>query len=182
MRHKQKSAWDGSLRKLQPSWLKKKSVDIRLEVWLKWYSTCLANIKFWIQTPVPAGHQWLTPVILASPEAETRRIEMWSQLKQIVREIPSEKYPTQTGLAEWLKWYSACLASPPAPPSSKKKKSVGTASLPFLPSFWACWLLLGHTAAMRERPRDPPGCWPGILSHQSNTIRYLLADFLLKKK
>jgi hypothetical protein len=38
----------------------------------------------------PARLQWLTPVILATQEAEIRRIEIRSQL-------------TQKGLAEWLK-------------------------------------------------------------------------------
>jgi hypothetical protein len=31
-----------------------------------------------------AGHQWLTPVILATQEAEIRRIVVGSQLGQIV--------------------------------------------------------------------------------------------------
>jgi hypothetical protein len=40
---------------------------------------------------VSAGHQWLTPVILAIQEAEIRRIEIQSQPGQIVRETLSQK-------------------------------------------------------------------------------------------
>jgi hypothetical protein len=44
------------------------------------------------------------PIILATQETEIRRIEVQSQSGQIVQEILSPKYPTQKGLAEWLKW------------------------------------------------------------------------------
>jgi hypothetical protein len=40
-----------------------------------------------------AGHQWFTPVILATQEAEIRRIEVRSQPKQIVWRL--EKNPSQ---------------------------------------------------------------------------------------
>jgi hypothetical protein len=50
-----------------------------------------------------AGHWWLTSVILATQEAEIRRIMVPNQPRQIVREIISQKYPSQRGLAEWLK-------------------------------------------------------------------------------
>jgi hypothetical protein len=46
---------------------------------------------------------WLTPVILATQEAEIRKIMVRNQPKQIVRETLSRKYPSQKGLAEWLK-------------------------------------------------------------------------------
>jgi hypothetical protein len=42
-----------------------------------------------------AGHQWLTPVILATQEAEIRRITVWSQPGQIVHETLSWKKPSQ---------------------------------------------------------------------------------------
>jgi hypothetical protein len=39
-----------------------------------------------------AGSQWFTPVILATQEAEIRRIMVQSQLRQIVLETLSQKY------------------------------------------------------------------------------------------
>jgi hypothetical protein len=47
-----------------------------------------------------AGCWWLTPIILATQEAEIRRIEFQSQPRQIVHETLSQKNP----LVEWLKW------------------------------------------------------------------------------
>jgi hypothetical protein len=35
-----------------------------------------------------AGHWWLTPAILATQDAEIRRIMVWSQSWQVVRETP----------------------------------------------------------------------------------------------
>jgi hypothetical protein len=46
---------------------------------------------------------WLTPVIPATSEAEIRRIVVQGQPGQIVHEALSQKNPTKTGLAEWLK-------------------------------------------------------------------------------
>jgi hypothetical protein len=43
------------------------------------------------------------PVILATQEAEIRRIAVRSQLGQTVREILSQKPFTKLGLMEWLK-------------------------------------------------------------------------------
>jgi hypothetical protein len=48
-------------------------------------------------------HWWLTPVILATQEAEIRRIVVPSQPGQIVCETLSQKCLTQKGLVEWLK-------------------------------------------------------------------------------
>jgi hypothetical protein len=42
----------------------------------------------------PAGRQYLTPVILATQEAEIRKIEVQSQPRKIVHETLSQKYPT----------------------------------------------------------------------------------------
>jgi hypothetical protein len=46
---------------------------------------------------------WLTPVILATQEAEIRRIMAQSQLSQIVPSPISKKLP-QKWLELWLKW------------------------------------------------------------------------------
>jgi hypothetical protein len=61
------------------------------------------NLK--VKTEEKAKHWWLTPVILATPEAEIRRIKVGGQLGQILLQTLSQKYPTQKeGLTEWLKW------------------------------------------------------------------------------
>jgi hypothetical protein len=43
------------------------------------------------------------PVILATQEAEIRRIRVRSQPRQIFHETLFQKYLTQKGLVEWLK-------------------------------------------------------------------------------
>jgi hypothetical protein len=42
-----------------------------------------------------AKYQWLMPTILATEEAEIRRISVQSQVGQIVLKTLSQKYPTQ---------------------------------------------------------------------------------------
>jgi hypothetical protein len=46
------------------------------------------------------GHRWLTPAILATQEAEIKRIEVRSQPGQIVHEILSQKNPSQKSVGE----------------------------------------------------------------------------------
>jgi hypothetical protein len=55
---------------------------------------------------VPARRQWLTPVILATQEAEIRRISVRSQPRQIVCESLSQKKKKtlhKKGLVDWFK-------------------------------------------------------------------------------
>jgi hypothetical protein len=49
------------------------------------------SCRFSFKKDFPAGHWWLTPVILATQEAEIRRIAAQSQSGQIVWEILSQK-------------------------------------------------------------------------------------------
>jgi hypothetical protein len=56
------------------------------------------------------------PIILASQEAEIRRITIRSQPGQIV-EILSQKYLPQKGQVKWLKMQPQC-------PKKKKKKKI----------------------------------------------------------
>jgi hypothetical protein len=49
----------------------------------------------WKKLLALAKHEWLTPVILATQEAEIRRITVWSQPVQIVHKTLSRRYPSQ---------------------------------------------------------------------------------------
>jgi hypothetical protein len=86
--------------------------------WLKHKSSCLSNVRPWVQDPSAtkkkkktrllkeqtlAGHQWFMPVIPATQEVEIRRIVVWSQPGQIICEPLSQINPSQTkagGVAE----------------------------------------------------------------------------------
>jgi hypothetical protein len=55
-----------------------------------------------------ARHQWLMLAILATQEAEIRRIAVQSQPRQIVHETLSRKIHHKKGLVEWLKVKALC--------------------------------------------------------------------------
>jgi hypothetical protein len=61
---------------------------------LKGLSYCGKVLQFLKKLNI-ARHQWLTSIILATQEAEIRRIAVQSQPGQIVHETLSQKYPTQ---------------------------------------------------------------------------------------
>jgi hypothetical protein len=64
-------------------------------------------------------HHWLTPVILATQEAEIRRITVQSQPRANSSQDPISKNPSQIGLVEWLKVKG--LSSIPSTPHTQKK-------------------------------------------------------------
>jgi hypothetical protein len=68
-------------------------------------STCFKNKKQnKTKKTTGAGYPWLSPVILATQEAEIRRITVAAEPEQIVPETLSEKKTHhKKGLAEWLK-------------------------------------------------------------------------------
>jgi hypothetical protein len=49
-------------------------------------------------------YRWLTPVFLATWEAEIGRITVQGPPRQISLETPSPKEPGENGLEVWLKW------------------------------------------------------------------------------
>jgi hypothetical protein len=52
---------------------------------------------------VTVGCRWLTPILLATQEAEIRKINVGSQPRQIVHENLSGKTLSGKSLVEWLK-------------------------------------------------------------------------------
>jgi hypothetical protein len=71
-----------------------------------------------IQEDFGARRQWLMPVLLATQEAEIRRIAVRSQAGQIVYETLTQKTLLQKiGLVEWLKMKTLSSSS-----STEKKK------------------------------------------------------------
>jgi hypothetical protein len=70
------------------------------------------TLRIILRTLNSAWYQWLIPVILATQEAEIRRIVVQSQCRQTVCESLSQKYPTRKGMVEWLK--EKALSSSPS--------------------------------------------------------------------
>jgi hypothetical protein len=71
------------------------------------------------------------PVIVATQEAEIRRIPFQSQTRQIVCETLSQKYPSQKELVEWLK-VKALSSNPRTKTKKKERKKKETYSLFFI--------------------------------------------------
>jgi hypothetical protein len=70
-----------------------------------------------------ARHQWLTPVILATQEAEIKRITVQSQPRQIVLQDPISKKPfTKKGMVEWIK--VKALSSSPSTAGGEKMHRI----------------------------------------------------------
>jgi hypothetical protein len=63
----------------------------------------LLGISGSLKNYIIVGQQWLMPIILATQEAEIRRIMVPGQPGQIVHETLSQKNPSQKGLVELRK-------------------------------------------------------------------------------
>jgi hypothetical protein len=72
---------------------------------------------------ISGRHQWFTLIILATQEAEIRRIVVQSQPRQIAQETLSQKYLSlkKKRLVEWLK-----VKTLSSSPSTEKKNLVST--------------------------------------------------------
>jgi hypothetical protein len=72
---------------------------------------------------IKAPHSWalvLMSVILATQEAEIRRMTVRSQPRQISSQEPIQKEITQKGLVKWLK--AQALSSSPSTTQKRKRK------------------------------------------------------------
>jgi hypothetical protein len=117
---------------------------------VSWSEASWAKVRSYVKNKnnSKARCLWLMPIILATPEPETRRISVWSQLRQIVHGTLSLKYPTQkraggvTHVAELLPSMCKALSSNPStaknkttPPNKNKileDLSLRSGSPPFL--------------------------------------------------
>jgi hypothetical protein len=116
---------------------------MRKVVWLRFY-ICIKTGYF-------AGCQWFIPVILATQEAEIRRLMVQSQLGQIACETLSWKYPTQKWAGRVVQVVE-CLPSNHEAPSSNlkaktKTKKLATWRTGYLKG-WVCSLVLDHLSCM----------------------------------
>jgi hypothetical protein len=77
-----------------------------------------SSIHFFIRHDITSRLLWLTSIILATQEAEIRRIFVQSQPRQIVCKTYLEKPFTKIGMVAWIK--VKVLGS--SPNAAKKKK------------------------------------------------------------
>jgi hypothetical protein len=102
-----------------------------------WFCSNAQNISCWtllrertiinillLKTNPVAQYQWLKPVILATQEAEIRRITVWRQPGQIVCKTLSWKNPSQKragGVAQGVGPEFKSYSSKPTPPKQNQK-------------------------------------------------------------
>jgi hypothetical protein len=80
------------------------------------HSCCIKNQKL-------ARRRWLSSLILATQEADIRRIAVRSQPRQIVCETLSQKTSHKIGLVEWFK--VKAMNSSPSTTQKKETRNFG---------------------------------------------------------
>jgi hypothetical protein len=83
-----RGCWEISWGRCYPAWDLPQHGDLRVNEFSPWQLPGSKNAK-------AAGHWWLMSVILATQEAEIKRIEIQNQPRQIVFEALSQKNPSQ---------------------------------------------------------------------------------------
>jgi hypothetical protein len=79
----------------------------------------LLSVAVLLKAPPPARSWWLTHIILATQEAEVRRVVVQSQPRKIVYDILSQKYPMQN-----RGWWSGSSGITQYHQKTKKPSSV----------------------------------------------------------
>jgi hypothetical protein len=94
-------------------------------MYFSWNSYFIAWVH---KTNLLARHWWITPVILATQEAEIRRIAVWTQPGQIVHETLSQKKKSQNKKEKRLWSGSRCRpwVQTPVPKKKNKRQTYAT--------------------------------------------------------
>jgi hypothetical protein len=109
------------------------------------YWLCDWEIKIWVGPNIQGYLQWFMSVILATQEAENRRIGVQGQPRQIVQETLSQKYPTHkrtSGVTQAVEQLPSKHEALSSNSSTTKKKESLQESQPYFPLG-----LLHHQAA-----------------------------------